>query len=764
VGSGVNMLGFVPQAICDVGGNRLKNWYRDYAIILGIPSLTQVAYTRTAPDLAVQPVGAPVFDQSTIPFYNLYFSDSWRMKPTFTLTYGLGWTLEMPPNEKNGKQIVMVGPDNKPISTEAYLKSREDAALAGQVFNPEVGFSLVHNVAGHPKYPYNPFYKSFSPRIAAAWNPNFDSGLLGDVFGHRKTVIRGGYSILYGRLNGVALLLTPLLATGLIQPVQCFSPLMNGTCSPGQVSTPNSAFRIGPNTGPGSWDGLVAPITPPLATLPQPVVPGVNAENAGSSEALDPNFRPSMSHQFDLTVQRQINSKTTVEFGYIGRHYSHDLQAININAVPYMMTLGGQSFAKAFGQMAWQYCAGASYPQNQQNLAGGNCVGNLAAVTDQPFFQAALNPAYCASQGGNCARAVAANEGGNIAGNAVWNLWSDLDNGAFVFPRSMLNTPIPGATPCPGSAPTDPACGAGGQLGTGVGMSTSLGYGNYNAGFISLKMSDWHGLTTQSNFTYGKALGTGSIIQATSQWTVPDAYNLRSAYGLQSWDRKFIYNLFFVYQPPLYKGQHGIAGRILGGWSIAPILSIGSGLPNEVVGTDGNILGLYQAGGGQAFGQSDGSSSGFSSFENAINMCGSGVGGSSRHNNPVPSTNFPDMGSAFFGPSMFQNPEAVYNCFRNPILGIDKSDGSGAGILRGQMYWNVDLGVRKDVMVTERVHLQFDANFTNVFNHPILSDPYNVLGDTADWGALGSISGELVTGAVQANAPRTIQLGLRVNF
>ena len=80
------------------------------------------------------------------------------------------------------------------------------------------------------------------------------------------------------------------------------------------------------------------------------------------------------------------------------------------------------------------------------------------------------------------------------------------------------------------------------------------------------------------------------------------------------------------------------------------------------------------------------------------------------------------------------------------------------------MYWNVDVGVRKDLMITERVHLQFDANFTNVFNHPILSDPYNVLGDTADWGALGSISGELVTGAVQANAPRTIQLGLRINF
>ena len=30
---------------------------------------------------------------------------------------------------------------------------------------------------------------------------------------------------------------------------------------------------------------------------------------AGAGEGLDPNFRPSMSQQFDFTVQRQINSK-----------------------------------------------------------------------------------------------------------------------------------------------------------------------------------------------------------------------------------------------------------------------------------------------------------------------------------------------------------------------------------------------------------------------------------------------------------------------
>src|SRR4029077_9515962 len=161
-----------------------------------------------------------------------------------------------------------------------------------------------------------------------------------------------------------------LLSTGLIQAVQCFSPVMNNPANPcAGVSTPNNAWRIGPNTGPGSWDGLKAPIVQGLPTLPQPDFPGVNAVNAATSEALDPKTRPSMSQQFDVTVQRQINNKTTVEFGYIGRKFTHDLQELNMNAVPYMMTMGGQSFAKAYGQMVWQYCGGAA------GLAGGNCGG-----------------------------------------------------------------------------------------------------------------------------------------------------------------------------------------------------------------------------------------------------------------------------------------------------------------------------------------------------------------------------------------------------
>src|SRR5205823_14139018 len=75
---------------------------------LGIVSISQQAYTRTGPNLALNPPLTPAFDKATIPYYNVYFSDTWHMKPTFTLTYGLGWVLEMPPVDMEGKQIEAV--------------------------------------------------------------------------------------------------------------------------------------------------------------------------------------------------------------------------------------------------------------------------------------------------------------------------------------------------------------------------------------------------------------------------------------------------------------------------------------------------------------------------------------------------------------------------------------------------------------------------------------------------------------------------------
>jgi hypothetical protein len=669
------------------------------------------------------------------------------MKPTLTFNYGLGWTLEMPPVEAQGKQVEFVDQAGQQIDTVAYLNARKAAALQGQVYNPQVGFALVGNTGGGQKYPYRPFYGSFSPRVAAAWNPSFDNGILGHAFGRGNTVIRGGFGILYGRLNGVDLVLVPLLGTGLIQAVQCVSPLANGNCGGPGGATPRTAFRIG-RTAAG-FDGLVAPLPPPSPTLPQPDFPGINAVAAGAGEGLDPNFRPSVNYQFDLTIQRQINNKVSIEFGYIGRKITHEFQPIQLNSVPYMMTLGGQRFDKAYGQMVWQFCGGNA------GLAGGNCAGNLAAVTPQPFFENALNPSYCVGFA-SCTAAVASKEADNIQTAHVWTIWSDLDGGPFKFPRSMMNTAIPGTAPCPGAPAGSPACGANGQLSSGVGMNTSLGWGNYNAAFVSLKTSNWHGLTMQSNFTYGKALGTGSQVQATSEYTAIDPFDLSADYGVQPWDRKFLLNTWFVYQPPFFHGQHGILGRIAGGWTIAPLLSLGSGLPLSVNPSD-NTEELY--GGGQAFGESDGSN--FGAQQNAILICPNNFG-SSRHDN-VTLNGFGGAGftdaTGTTGINFFTNPAAAYKCFRNPILGIDSGHNGGAGILRGLPFWNVDLSVKKDVMVTERYHLEFSSIFTNLFNHnQLYYDAFNlpgyILGETDNWGAL----------ATQINAPRRMEFGLRFRF
>jgi hypothetical protein len=127
---------------------------------------------------------------------------------------------------------------------------------------------------------------------------------------------------------------------------------------------------------------------------------------------------------------------------------------------------------------------------------------------------------------------------------------------------------------------------------------------------------------------------------------------LHSAYGLQPWDRKFLWNIWLVYEPSFYKNQHGLLGHIAGGWSLAPIISVGSGLPLEVQPTDAFANEMY--GSGQSFGEGDGGN--FAALQNAVLIC---PNGSSRHNNPVPSKL--GLGSNFFGPSMFQNPDYSYS-------------------------------------------------------------------------------------------------------
>ena len=706
--------------LCSQAGVSITQCGSLTAAALGMVSIAQVAYTRSGANLTLNPLGSPAFDRSTIPFYNVYFTDTWRMKPTFTLTYGLGWTLEMPPVEQAGKQVELVDSADQPLSGAAYLKARERAALLGQNYNPEIGYALVGNTSNGLKYPYNPFYGEFSPRIAAAWSPHFDTdSFAGRIFGHEDTVIRGGYGRVFGRLNGVGLVLVPLLGPGLLQPVQCRTGLSNGTCGAALSNTPSTAFRIG-------VDGLTAPLQQASPTLPQPYFPGVNGISSATASVLDPNFRPNQVDSFDLTIQRQLSHKVTLELGYIGRRITHEYQPINLNAVPYMMTQGGQQFAQAYKNVVLQYCGGIA------GLAGGGCAKNASAVTKQPFFEAAMNPTYCQIGGvkSTCTAAVVANEGGNLANAQVWTMWSDLDAAGFNFGTTMMNN-------------TNAAIGATSpQMTSGPADNGSFGYGNYNGGFASVKMTDWKGLTMQSNFTYSKALGTGAVTQSSSSITPDDAFNLRTMYGYQNFNRKFVYNFFFVYQPPVFRGQSGLMGRVLGGWTFSSVFSAGSGTPVELVGTTGAP--------GQEYGSGDASA--YASFANLIQIA------------PIKSGHVYSQPNGAF-PNIFGAGPAAISDFRNPILGLDTRDG-GNGNLIGLPYWNMDLSVRKNIRVAETISLELQGVFANVFNHNQWLDPDGIyttgLFAGSGPGGFGTLSGG--SAQEEPGGNRQIEVGLRVRF
>jgi hypothetical protein len=437
-------------------------------------------------------------------------------------------------------------------------------ALQGQVFNPILGFETVKNLG--MKYPYNPFYGGISPRVAAAWNPSFDHGILGAIFGHNSTVLRGGYNRIYGRLNGVDLVLVPLLGTGLGQAVSCIGAVNAGNAVGGNQclgiggSTPATAFRIG-------VDGMTAPLPSVSQTLAQPYFPGIGGNaTAGDGQALDPNFRPSRSDEFDFTIQRQLSRKMTLEVGYIGRILKNEYQSTNLDGVPYMLTLNGQSFANAYDNMF-------------MFLTANN--GVVTGVPVQPWFEAALAGSPYCSGFSSCTLAVATKEGTNLnkgAGNAigvngianVYSFFSDLANKAgFVFGRAMPSTVGAGGPGTPGQV-------------SSVYLNGSWGYGNYNAAFATVRTQAIHGLTMVSNFTWSKTLGTQAVAQSTSSFTPTDAFNLHNQYGPQPFDVRFVYNTYMVYEPSWYKGQQGVLGHLLGGWKFSPIFTARSGLPVEV--------------------------------------------------------------------------------------------------------------------------------------------------------------------------------------
>ena len=754
--AGIDISNYIPAGVTSTAkyGNL-------YSQILGMVSETQGLFTRnngtaatgltlkTQSSCAIPGVPGtsgcvttpPALNQSVIDTYNIYAGDTWQVKPGFTLNYGLGWTVELPPVENNGNQGITVDAAGNQLNVIQYLAALKGAAEQGLTYTPNIGFATIPNVNGHPKYPYSTFYGGFSPRISAAWNPNYDEGLMGKLFGNGKTVIRGGFATIFGRLNGVDQVLVPILAPGLMQTATCLGPTVMNTCG---NADPTDVYRV-------NNANKVAFLPAPPASLPQPWYPGVNSVSTGPGEGLDPGFRPNVSYEFNFNIQRQLSSKIRMDIGYIGRIIHNEFQAYNLNVVPYMMNQGGQTYANAWKNLTLATGAG-NHISTCAPVTMAMPVPPACPVPVQPFFETALGgatSAYCApfvanNPGNPCTAAFVSNEAINISCACAYDAWNDLSStGNFVFGRSLPSDPY--IDPMTG-LPT--ANGANGQS-PAIFENTSTGWGNYNAAYFSLSFQDWHGLTMKSNFTFSKTLGTGAVVQASSEYTVVDPFNLQNMYGVQPYDQKFAYNLYFNYNLPWYKDQRGVAGHILGGWSIAPLFVAGSGFPTAV-----------NTGNGDCESYGEGNCIYQFTYENAISTAPPNY--TPTRKQPTITAN--DAGNCCANGNgvvqdVFNNPTAAFNTFRNPILGLDGQIGGG-GQFHGLPFWNMDLAINKNTKVTERVSFNLYVAFTNFFNHMQPADPFMCTCDPSTFGVLGAtyFSG----GNVQANTPRRMELGLRV--
>ena len=324
-----------------------------------------------------------------------------------------------------------------------------------------------------------------------------------------------------------------------------------------------------------------------------------------------------------------------------------------------MTTLAGQTFSQAYSQVYQQMVFNGVNPLN---------------VTAQPFIENALggsSAAYC--QGfGSCTAALASKNKTLIGETAVTDLWNVMPKTAnWALPRTLIAQPLPGGTV--------------GQA-TSVGMNTSLGWGNYNAAFVSLRTSDWHGLTSVSNFTWGRALGTGQLTQSSSSTTAVTPYDLGANYGLQPFDIKFLCNLSLYYQPQVFRGQHGVLGHVLGGWTFSPLFTAQTGGGTAIGYSEGSCSGC------QAFGEvtTPGNTAVGSTSEDAVGWSPY-TGGNSVHYNQYGNTgtniwqgqqNVGTKTQGTYGLNMFSNPGQVYGEFRPCVLGFDASCG-GYVNLRG---------------------------------------------------------------------------------
>lgn len=218
-----------------------------------------------------------------------YIQDSWKVKPRLTLNLGLRWDGESSPHLLNGTTAGMLDPNTGNWIVSGG-KLPPPCNPAGGVFAPCLPSSTPENnaviaahvtVASNPNLGPDPIYTDFAPRVGAAFKLN------------DKTVIRGGYGIIYDNVTGSVQTVRDRL---LAWPSNASLPLV---------------FNV---------------IGQPVDTVAQ-IVPTISNTNALPTVPTpfkqfgwyyDPHLKNHYSHQFNVDIQEQLTSSLIATVSYVG--------------------------------------------------------------------------------------------------------------------------------------------------------------------------------------------------------------------------------------------------------------------------------------------------------------------------------------------------------------------------------------------------------------------------------------------------------------
>jgi hypothetical protein len=305
-----------------------------YSSLLGIVEGVSMSGALDG-DLRALPPGTPLSTTHNLRAWELYLQDTWRLRPSVTLNFGISYGLQTAPVEREGKQTIAIYTDDGGfVLPQDYLRRKLEGAREGRVFNPQLAFQPVKNAGRETVFDAD--RNNWSPRVSAMWNPVFAGGLLAKLLGPGKSVVRGGYGLLFDRTNAVLITLVPSLSVGFSQSLQ-----LNPINAQGQ----NHRVIV---------DGPIA--IPIVASVVAPIVP----RDELISVSIDPDLRTPRHHVVDFTIQREMGGGIVLELAYVGRMGRGLYQAVNLNNSPYMFLdpRSGQTFAQAYDALAAELRAG----------------------------------------------------------------------------------------------------------------------------------------------------------------------------------------------------------------------------------------------------------------------------------------------------------------------------------------------------------------------------------------------------------------------